>query len=947
MLYTVMETKSTSKVPISPYGDLTFNFFTRKTDSLEDIFYLTQRFFVLNIPFAGISSFRCRRKIDYLPEGAYPEEIENYHLEYLFIDIDHINSFEERNEVLQWLEKQPFDVVVGPSRNPKNLKGVMRFNGTVEEAKAFLRWLNDSIPHGKFDLSVTHRVKFQSPSGQSKIFLKRIKGVPGTLPETARNQIVQAAIRRSYIRRRNEAEVILPDKELAVLLKDIKQHFNVVENIFKNGDVVGVRLENQYENTKGGYAWFFNNPLSIVHFNPEKSFYIGDIVSSKEGKEIITHYRSKAFMETFEDFLTYDPMKERNSFTLNYNFGNFYNIFGHSNKRYENKKLQEKKHPLYIEAFFKFFPYKLIHGVEDEIQCLVIQSPMNSGKSVFIDIVLKEAERVGKRVLLITTRKTLAEEYSGRYYNTGHYHNVIRDEYDLQDLEERTQKGQYPLLSPHFPGESHLAVQIDSLHKFDMNDYDIVIIDEFSSVIEKLQSVHPKVKEKVLKNLFSLTTMPDKKFLLMDAFLFKPYLEIFFPERHRRVIVNNEYKEDIEIVQYKTPALFNSKVIEEAKKIVGTDRIITVSSASKQHLRQLKKAIEIEGVTVSLIEAETPLKERLKTLGELNSGEKYADVYLYSPAITVGISIEADIEDHFHYDSGDSVSPLSSVQMLRRTRFAKTIHLFLKRNYRFNRTDPQRLRMKYEYISDPELREKMVVIDSFATQMKNTHLDAFWGMMKLQFNLKEPEIVEGEVEDPLKEQKKETKEERKEERKEVYEAFLRDNASGSPVEAQRTRLMRSVRVKGRESLLRGYMGFFEEIEKLNSLFKEIIQMGEVTFRDVQKLKRKKELVKQFKEGLESLKGEDYKKRLYFSSQLLKDTEKDGLLDGAIKLERERKDIVFSLAVLETVCDIELEKMYSEKDYKEFLGVCSTFGLKEYIRKFYRKRRGFNYFVRVI
>ena len=53
-------------------------------------------------------------------------------------------------------------------------------------------------------------------------------------------------------------------------------------------------------------------------------------------------------------------------------------------------------------------------------------------------------------------------------------------------------------------------------------------------------------------------------------------------------------------------------------------------------------------------------------------------VVIYSPTLTVGVSNLNNVVHHFHYDSGNSCDVISSIQMIKRSRYAKYIHLYLK-----------------------------------------------------------------------------------------------------------------------------------------------------------------------------------------------------------------------------------------------------------------------------
>ena len=70
-------------------------------------------------------------------------------------------------------------------------------------------------------------------------------------------------------------------------------------------------------------------------------------------------------------------------------------------------------------------------------------------------------------------------------------------------------------------------------------------------------------------------------------------------------------------------------------------------------------------------------KKLIYDLFEKNEHDKW-DVLIYSPTLTVGVSNMNNNYYHFHYDSSISTDVISSLQMIKRTRKAKEIHMFIK-----------------------------------------------------------------------------------------------------------------------------------------------------------------------------------------------------------------------------------------------------------------------------
>jgi hypothetical protein len=108
-------------------------------------------------------------------------------------------------------------------------------------------------------------------------------------------------------------------------------------------------------------------------------------------------------------------------------------------------------------------------------------------------------------------------------------------------------------------------------------------------------------------------------------------------------------------------------------------------------LKAAKELLDQNGISNIIIESSTPkeLKERLYS--SFKYKKPLYNVIMYSPTITVGISIENNIRTHYHYDSGGSMDVLSSIQMMKRTRNAEVLKIYLGKNKRYLDTNIQRI----------------------------------------------------------------------------------------------------------------------------------------------------------------------------------------------------------------------------------------------------------------
>lgn len=281
---------------------------------------------------------------------------------------------------------------------------------------------------------------------------------------------------------------------------------------------------------------------------------------------------------------------------------------------------------------------------------LLVKGIMGGGKSN----VVEEYSKSNRKILYITMRKTLSYDMLEKY-EAKHY---------IEHLGEA--KNRYR------QGDS-LIVQIDSLHKINTDFFDTVVIDEFESLCLYTQSNMVKSSNYVknMKLLYKLFES-NKKFIIMDTFLNDFSINMYFPNK-RKILLENSYKDASMVYVYTVKETFIN-VLEHKAKTKDVDEVITCSFGTLNDLYATKELLERHALKVVVMDAETS-EESKKLMSKLFKEDKVVyDVVLYSPTITVGISILNNVKHHFHYDSGKSVDPISSIQMLKRSRKATSIH---------------------------------------------------------------------------------------------------------------------------------------------------------------------------------------------------------------------------------------------------------------------------------
>lgn len=273
-----------------------------------------------------------------------------------------------------------------------------------------------------------------------------------------------------------------------------------------------------------------------------------------------------------------------------------------------------------------------------------LKSAMGTGKTNVIERALK----MFKHVLIVTPRVSLAVEMANRL-NIGLY-----TEANFQNFDQ-------------------LVCQYDSLFKLDIRKFQCVIIDEFMTLESHLVN-NPNANFSLnnMVKLHSLLSNNSVRVMLMDALLSENILDLFNTGvGNQRDIywVHNTYLDPTPLIIHRTFESF-------LKELSGSNnRRITVSCVSKDKMLAMRDFLQGVGHNVATISSDNLPSERQQILEDF-AAEVYSAL-VYTPSISVGISIESEVDRHFHYDPGRVVSPIQSIQMMKRTRNPGQIDCFV------------------------------------------------------------------------------------------------------------------------------------------------------------------------------------------------------------------------------------------------------------------------------
>ena len=313
----------------------------------------------------------------------------------------------------------------------------------------------------------------------------------------------------------------------------------------------------------------------------------------------------------------------------------------------------------------------------------LIKSAMGTGKSEIIKQYIKDKSKV----LFVSVRQTLARDMAEKY-NCKHYID------DCKNLKF---------------GDNYV-VQINSLHKINLDYFDYVVLDEFESL---LMYIVNGVKDSpfvisILRNFKEI--LETKKLLVLDAMLHNHSLF-----KRPTLSYENTFRDNTQVCLYEHKNTFFS-ALEYACDTKEKDEVVTASFSTLAELKMIESLLRKKGYKVIVVSSETSSFTRDKVFSEyFKQNSVPYDCVLFSPSITVGLSILNNVKNHFHFDNSMSIDAISSIQMIKRARKADNIHIYICGST--NLTQPLKRENIIETYDIPDLIE----IDDFYKSLCYSH----------------------------------------------------------------------------------------------------------------------------------------------------------------------------------------------------------------------------------
>ena len=689
---------------MSPFGDKTFVFENFKAQTNFEFFSTMVSHFILNIPIAKLKKpiRTYRRKNDLNPYY-------NKTITYLILDIDDVNSEFDKQKILDYFKD--YKVILGESRSYNgfdnfNLKGIL-FTEEIEidYAKSALSTIHHDLRDiCTIDESVTRRAALNAPMLKNNVFLNNEDGIRFQFNKQEAQDYINA-IKKEYV---NTSDVFSTDLPTIGNISDVtadnmeKLCLAVFQSMgfyaIKNNSNGSISFKHPSEKkTPGGYFWFESAPYTMHHGNSTKSINIFDTVRKLPiAKELM-----KKDINYDNEFLSFNT--DTNVVTVN--------------ERYLKVSPEVQN---IIDVYLR-----------NKNGLLGIRSPMGTGKSTIINHIIEECHEQDMKVLIITNRISVAKDF-GKKYNIKLYN---QDKYEIGDS---------------------LVCQYDSLWRYNIKFFDIVIMDEFISLMLHSRSNLNNSSINIAKFFGTF----NKKLVIADAFL-TGYENFLLSNKTTNIhMIDNAYRDPTTLYEYNHVNYFVQNILVHAE-----NHKLTVSATSLSFINSLQMLLTKRGVKVVTLTAETPesTKELIYDLFEKDSHDKW-DVLIYSPTLTVGVSNLNNVPYHFHFDSSMSTDAISSIQMIKRTRKTKEIHMFIKDKTNYIKTSYNDIRDEYmgnigknidqNYLFDMDdygevrlsnIGKKAIKIDTFKNILEFNHKAAIKWLLKYHF-YKEPRIIENNFE---------------------------------------------------------------------------------------------------------------------------------------------------------------------------------------------------------
>jgi hypothetical protein len=261
---------------------------------------------------------------------------------------------------------------------------------------------------------------------------------------------------------------------------------------------------------------------------------------------------------------------------------------------------------------------------------LCIISGCNTGKTTFIKKSIKKYPKKMKRCLFITHRRMLAYDIERNFAICG-FINYLDKEY-------------------FSPADDKLIVNMDSLkclqlftnyftQQITLYKYDVLILDEFASLLNNFESSLMENKRNDIHNIFNRLILETPKIVILDADMSNreyQYLANLF-KKNQIIVYQNLYKQESYHFIFTKDEI---KFLEEIESDLNKKRNIVITCISSKKSLEFEQYFSKKKFKVLCItgDSDTETKKLLVDVEKIFNKDGY-QVFIYSPALSVGNDI--------------------------------------------------------------------------------------------------------------------------------------------------------------------------------------------------------------------------------------------------------------------------------------------------------------------
>lgn len=363
-------------------------------------------------------------------------------------------------------------------------------------------------------------------------------------------------------------------------------------------------------------------------------------------EEIYNQFYSNEYVPDFSKFTLYKYAREDD------NNGTYSTVFGHNYDVFEGEiqKIDVDKLDYYKNKLF-----------DDDTKLCVIKSRYGSGKTKYIEDVITDLYSK-KRIIFLVMRQSLSRNICSRFENFG-FKNYLNTDNKLSHKDDKI------IISLN----SLMKITYNKDFKLKIKPYDLVICDEFCSLLTQFDHDAIKDVEKVHDVFMSIINLSTQTYFLDGDISNREisYLQQYYDYTDKPVFnVNRGAKYYIDVVYDEKGYL--ECITEDLKKNKKVCLVSTSSNFTEQVYDMFNKKYKVLIVNAS---TDGSIKKQLDDVETLFM--KY-DLVIYSPTISVGVDFNKKYFDKIYgYVCGGSVCPREYFQMLFRVRIVNNTNILV------------------------------------------------------------------------------------------------------------------------------------------------------------------------------------------------------------------------------------------------------------------------------